>query len=63
MNAILAPTTFAELADAVRSVPRVLAVGAGTKPRLSAVDAVRLSTAGLRGISEYERKTRRREIW
>ena len=54
MNAILAPTTFAELADAVRSVPRVLAVGAGTKPRLSAVDAVRLSTAGLRGISEYD---------
>ena len=54
MNALLAPTTFAELADAVRSVPRVLAVGAGTKPRLSAVDAVRLSTAGLRGISEYD---------
>lgn len=54
MNALLAPTTFAELADAVRSVPRVLAVGAGTKPRLSAVDAVMLSTAGLRGISEYD---------
>ncbi len=54
MNALLAPTTFAELADAVRSVPRLLAVGAGTKPRLSAVDAVQLSTAGLRGISEYD---------
>lgn len=54
MNAILAPTTLAELADAVRSEPRVLAVGAGTKPRLSAVDAVKLSTAGLRGISEYD---------
>lgn len=54
MNAILAPTTFAELADAVRSTPRLLAIGAGTKPRLSAVDVVRLSTAGLRGISEYD---------
>ena len=54
MNATLQPTSFAELADAIRSVTRVLAVGAGTKPRLSAVDAVKLSTAGLRGISEYD---------
>ena len=54
MNAILAPTSFAELADAVRSTPRLLAIGAGTKPRLSAVDGVKLSTAGLRGISEYD---------
>jgi len=56
MNAVLAPASFEELADAVRSAPRVLAVGAGTKPRLSAVDAdvVKLSTAGLRGISEYD---------
>jgi glycolate oxidase FAD binding subunit len=51
---ILQPASFAELADAVRAVPRVLAVGAGTKPRLSAVDTVKLSTAGLRGISEYD---------
>ena len=50
MNAVLAPTSLEELAEAVRSTPRLLAVGAGTKPRLSAVDAVKLSTAGLRGI-------------
>lgn len=38
----------------VRATPRLLAVGAGTKPCLSAVDAVRLSTARLNGISEYD---------
>jgi glycolate oxidase FAD binding subunit len=56
MSAVLNPTTPAELADAVRSAPRVLAVGAGTKPRLSrlADDVVRISTAKLRGIVEYE---------
>ena len=49
-------TTAAELAEAVRSAPRVLAVGAGTKPRLSAVGAevVKISTVGMRGIVEYE---------
>ena len=49
-------TTPAELAEAVRSAPRVLAVGAGTKPRLSAVasDVVRISTVKLSGIVEYE---------
>ena len=40
----LTPTNVAELADAVRSSPRVIAVGAGTKPRLSAVSAVKIST-------------------
>src|SRR3954452_8884954 len=50
----LAPESFAELVDAVRSTPHLLAVGAGTKPRLSSVDAVKLSTARLRGISEYD---------
>ena len=57
MSAVLAPASFEELADAVRSTPRLLAVGAGTKPRLSCVDSVdvvKLSTAGLRGISEYD---------
>jgi glycolate oxidase FAD binding subunit len=56
MNSSIEPTTPAELADAVRSAPRVLAVGAGTKPRLSAVagEVVRISTAKLRGIVEYE---------
>src|SRR4051794_9908021 len=54
MTSILAPETLSELIDAVRSTPRLLAIGAGTKPRLSAVDAVKLSTARLRGISEYD---------
>jgi glycolate oxidase FAD binding subunit len=54
MNTILAPTSVEELVEAVRSTPRLIAVGAATKPRLSAVDAVKLSTVGLRGISEYD---------
>lgn len=54
MTTTLQPATFAELCDAIRSVPRLLAVGAGTKPRLSEVDAVKLSTTGLSGISEYD---------
>ena len=56
MSASLAPTTPAELAEAVRSHPRVLAVGARTKPRLSQVpDGVALiSTRALRGVVEYE---------
>jgi glycolate oxidase FAD binding subunit len=54
MNTVLAPETFEELADAVRSTPHLLAIGARTKPRLSAVDTVKLSTARLRGISEYD---------
>jgi glycolate oxidase FAD binding subunit len=50
------PASPDELADAVRSSPRVIAVGGGTKPRLSAVasDVVRLSTARLSGILEYD---------
>jgi glycolate oxidase FAD binding subunit len=56
MSASLSPTTPAELAAAVRSQPRVLAVGARTKPRLSQVpdDVALISTRGLRGIVEYE---------
>jgi glycolate oxidase FAD binding subunit len=52
----VAPTSADELADAVRSSPRVVAVGAGTKPRLAAVggEFVRVSTQKLRGIVEYE---------
>jgi glycolate oxidase FAD binding subunit len=50
----LVPTTLPELVEAVRSTPRLLAVGGGTKPRLSAVDAVKLSTQRLQGITEYE---------
>ena len=56
MNPALTPTTLAELADAVRSVPRALAVGARTKPRLSNVadDVTLISTLGLSGITEYQ---------
>lgn len=56
MTAPLTPTTPAELAEAVRSQPRVLAVGARTKPRLSQVpsEVALISTRGLRGIIEYE---------
>lgn len=56
MNAPLQPATLAELADAVRSAPRVLAIGARTKPRLSAVasDVTLISTLGLNGITEYQ---------
>jgi glycolate oxidase FAD binding subunit len=54
MNDLVTPTNPTELADAVRAVPRVIPVGAGTKPRLSIVDAARVSTAKLTGIIEYE---------
>jgi glycolate oxidase FAD binding subunit len=56
MNAVLQPSTPVELADAVRSATKVVIVGAGTKPRLAAVreEFVRISTAKLRGIVEYE---------
>ncbi len=51
----LAPPSAAELAEVVRSTPRLLAVGARTKPRLSELsDAVTLvSTRSLSGILEY----------
>jgi glycolate oxidase FAD binding subunit len=54
MSAILTPTSAEELIDAVRSAPRLIAVGAGTKPRLSAVDVTKLSTVRLSGVVEYE---------
>jgi glycolate oxidase FAD binding subunit len=56
MNTVITPATIAELAAAVRDHPQVLAVGALTKPRLSAVadDVVRISTLKLSGITEYE---------
>lgn len=40
--------------EAVRATPRLLPVGAQTKPRLSAVDVPKLSMLGLRGITEYD---------
>lgn len=56
MSTILTPSSVTEFADAVRAHSTVLAVGAQTKPRLSAVNAavVRLSTRTLTGIVEYE---------
>ncbi|OYW31162.1 MAG: hypothetical protein B7Z47_01860 [Chthoniobacter sp. 12-60-6] len=50
----MTPVTLPELRAAVLSAPRVIAVGAKTKPRLSAVDAVKISTRELRGITEYD---------
>jgi glycolate dehydrogenase FAD-binding subunit len=56
VSTTLTPSTTAELVEAVRSQPKVLAVGARTKPRLSqAPDGVSLlSTQALRGIVDYE---------
>ncbi|HTL17957.1 MAG TPA: FAD-binding protein [Patescibacteria group bacterium] len=54
MTSALVPSSVAELVDAVRSCPRLLAVGAGTKPRLSAPDVTKVNTSQLRGMVEYE---------
>jgi glycolate oxidase FAD binding subunit len=50
------PASVSELVEAVKATQGpLLAVGAGTKPRLSAVDGVtRLSLTGLSGIVEYD---------
>jgi glycolate oxidase FAD binding subunit len=53
-SAELSPTSLSELTEAVRSAPRVLAVGAGTKPSLAALDVAKLSTSRLQGILEYD---------
>ena len=54
MNSTLTPSNTTDLAEAVRATPHVLAVGALTKPRLSAVDCTKISTAKLNGIIEYD---------
>jgi glycolate oxidase FAD binding subunit len=56
MTPSLAPTSAVELAEAVCAAPQVVAVGAGTKPRLTAADErfTRVSLLGLKGITEYE---------
>jgi glycolate dehydrogenase FAD-binding subunit len=54
MSAPLAPASIAELVEVVRSCPRLLAVGSGTKPRLSEVQATKVSLSRLRGMVEYE---------
>src|SRR5579872_1404103 len=53
MSALFAPASVAELAEIVRSCPRLLAIGGGTKPRLSAVEVPKLSLLRLAGIVEY----------
>jgi glycolate oxidase FAD binding subunit len=50
----LYPRNEDELVDAVRATPRLIPIGARTKPRLSQVDAVPLSLRELSGITEYE---------
>jgi glycolate oxidase FAD binding subunit len=56
MSHVVAPTSIAELVEAVRSHERVVAIGARSKPRLSDVapEYVRLTTTSLAGITEYE---------
>lgn len=54
MKETLQPASVKELADAVRSVPRLLPVGAGTKPRLGDVNVPKVSLGRLTGIVEYE---------
>lgn len=51
---MISPSSLSELRDAVLSAPRVIGVGAETKPRLSAVEAVKISTRQLSGITDYE---------
>lgn len=53
---VLQPESLEELTDAVRSVPCLLPIGAGTKPRLATAvpNVARLSLCRLRGVVEYE---------
>src|SRR5688572_28956844 len=52
----ISPTSVSELVDAVRASRRAIAIGAGTKPRLSQVpeEFSRISTRLVRGIIDYE---------
>jgi glycolate oxidase FAD binding subunit len=54
MKARLSPVSIDELAEAVRSTPQLLPVGAQTKPRLSEFDGPVLETKRLSGIIEYD---------
>ncbi len=53
---IVEPSSPSEICDAIRAHPRVLAVGARTKPRLSQCDesVALISTRRLSGIVEYD---------
>ena len=48
------PATLDELVETVRCTPRVIPVGGGTKPRLSAGDGTVVRLTGLSGVVEYE---------
>lgn len=56
MPEIITPSTPEALGAAIDSYPRVIAVGGGSKPRLTRApaDVVRISTARLNGIIEYD---------
>jgi glycolate oxidase FAD binding subunit len=56
MTSMLKPSSLSELVEAVRSTPKIVVVGGGTKPRLAEVGQsfTRLSIVGLSGIVEYE---------
>jgi glycolate oxidase FAD binding subunit len=56
MNVVHYPETPAEFAELVRATPRMLPIGARTKPGLSSVppDVALLSTERINGILEYE---------
>jgi glycolate oxidase FAD binding subunit len=54
MSGHIGPSSIAELVEAIRDTPKMLAVGAGTKPRLATFDGVKLSVSKLTGILEYE---------
>lgn len=56
MNSVYSPATPAEFVELVRAKPRILPVGARTKPGLSSAsaDVALISTKRIKGILEYE---------
>jgi glycolate oxidase FAD binding subunit len=48
------PANAPEVVEAVRAAPRIIPVGAQTKPRLAKTEGVNISTLSLRGVIEYE---------
>jgi glycolate oxidase FAD binding subunit len=51
---MIAPTSLDELIETVRGTPRLLAVGAQSKPGLSNLTVPKVSMIKLRGITEYD---------
>ena len=54
MSTVLTPGSVNELIDAIRSTPKIIPQGAGTKPRLSSAAETKVSMKALKGIIEYE---------